>query len=195
MKASARPVHPATKVAGALGAVALFVVLVAQAAPAARRGDASVAAPHACVVATGSGDQAFTRNFNPFNSGSMRDFTQGGIYETLVISTAFVGAVLSNVFIVPQSIWSKVDKVADFTNPNPVGSGPFTRITRFNGQDYVLSKNPNYWQKGLPKVPCIERIAAAGNDAALLQIVNGEADWTHNFVPNVEKAYIAHDKK
>jgi peptide/nickel transport system substrate-binding protein len=285
MKASARPVRPAGKVAGAVGAVALFAVLVAQAAPAAHRGATAPTATHACVVATGSGDQAFTRNFNPFNSGSMRDFTQGGIYETLVISTAFdgghvypvlaksvtysengkalkitiqpnarwsngkpltskdvvysltagrqdkymdrigltadngniasvkaagrnavvirfkqvdstfVGAVLSNVFIVPQSIWSQVKNVADFTNPNPVGSGPFTRITRFNGQDYVLSKNPNYWQKGLPKVPCIERIAAAGNDAALLQIVNGEADWTHNFVPNVEKAYIAHDPK
>jgi peptide/nickel transport system substrate-binding protein len=246
---------------------------------------AAAAAGHKCVVATGSGDQAFTRNFNPFNGGSMRDFTQGGIYETLVISTAFggghiynvlakkvafsrggkqlnitiqpnvrwsdgkpltardvlysltagrqdkymdrigltadnsniasvrvagknrvairfkqvdatfVGSVLSSVFIVPQHIWSKVKNAADFTNSRPVGSGPFTRITRFNGQDYVLSKNPNYWQKGKPRVACIERIAAAGNDAALLQIVNGEADWTHNFVPNVEKAYIGHDPK
>ena len=81
----------------------------------------------------------------------------------------------------------------DFTNPNPVGSGPFNRITRFNGQDYVLGKNPNYYMAGLPKIPCIERIAAASNDAALLQIVNGEADWTHNFVPNVESAYQAKD--
>jgi peptide/nickel transport system substrate-binding protein len=243
------------------------------------------AAGHKCVIATGSGDQAFTRNFNPFNTGSMRDFTQGGIYETLVISTAFggghiynvlakkvafsrggkqlnitiqpnvrwsdgkpltardvlysltagrqdkymdrigltsdnsniasvkiagknkvairfkqvdatfVGSVLSSVFIVPQHIWSKVKNVADFTNSRPVGSGPFTRITRFNGQDYVISKNLHYWQKGLPRINCIERLFAAGNDAALLQIVNGEADWTHNFVPNVEKAYIAHDRK
>jgi peptide/nickel transport system substrate-binding protein len=246
---------------------------------------AAATAAHKCVVATGSGDQAFTRNFNPFNGGAMRDFTQGGIYETLVISTAFggghiynvlakkvaysnggkqlniwihpgvrwsdgkpltardvlysltagkqdkymdrigltadnsniawvritgrnrvsirfkqvdstfVGSVLSSVFIVPQHIFSKVKNVADYTNSRPVGSGPFTRITRFNGQDYVLSKNPHYWQKGLPRVNCIERMFAAGNDAALLQIVNGEADWTHNFVPNVEKAYIAHDPK
>jgi peptide/nickel transport system substrate-binding protein len=246
---------------------------------------ASTAAGHKCVVATGSGDTAFVRNFNPFNGGAMRDFTQGGIYETLVISTAFggghiynvlakkvafsrggkqlnitiqpnvrwsdgkpltardvlysltagkqdkymdrigltadksniasvriagknrvairfkqvdatfVGSVLSSVFIVPQHIWSKVKNVADFTNSKPVGSGPFTRITRFNGQDYVLSKNLHYWQKGLPRVNCIERLYAAGNDAALLQIVNGEADWTHNFVPNVEKAYISHDPK
>jgi peptide/nickel transport system substrate-binding protein len=274
-----------------LGLTACLASIAVQAASGAYRGaggPSAVSAPsaaHKCVVATGSGDQAFTKNFNPFNAGAMRDFTQGGIYETLVISTAFggghiynvlaknvaysnggktltitlrpgvkwsdgkplttrdvlysltagkqdkfmdrigyvaengniasvrlagknkvairfkqvdstfVGSVLGNVFIVPQHIWSKVGNVADFTNPRPVGSGPFTRITRFNGQDYVLSKNLNYWQKGLPRVSCIERMAAAGNDAALLQIVSGQADWTHNFVPNVERAYIAHDKK
>ena len=53
------------------------------------------------------------------------------------------------------------------------------------------SKNPRYWQKGKPKFACLEYIQATSNDAALLQIVSGKADWTHNFVPNVEKAYIA----
>jgi peptide/nickel transport system substrate-binding protein len=261
------------------------LVVVAQSAPAAHdRAAAPMAKGHACVVATGSGDQPFTRNFNVFDAGAQRDFTRGGIYENLVISTAFGGghvykvlakkfaytrggrtlliaiqpnvkwsdgkpltvqdvvysltagrqdkfmdhinlvgansniasvkaagknrvainfkqvdstfiSTLANVFIVPKRIWSKVKDVASFTNPNPVGTGPFNRITRFNAQDYVLSKNPNYWKRGFPKVPCIERLAAASNDAALLQIVQGQADWTHNFVPNVERAYIAHDKK
>ena len=31
------------------------------------------------------------------------------------------------------------------------------------------------------------------NDAALALIQNGSVDWTHNFVPNVEKAYEAKD--
>ncbi len=47
----------------------------------------------------------------------------------------------------------------------------------------------------MPKVPCVEYIQASSNDAALLQIRSGQADWTHNFVPNVEKAYIAKDPK
>ena len=109
------------------------------------------------------------------------------------VDSTFVGSQLANVPIVPKAIWSKVTKIMDFTNPNPVGSGPFNRITRFNGQDYVLGKNPNYYMPGLPKIPCIERIAAASNDAATLQIVNDEADWTHNFVPNVESVYQAKD--
>ena len=45
--------------------------------------------------------------------------------------------------------------------PEPGRLGAVHRVTRFNAQDYVLSKNPNYWLKGLPKIPCVERIAAA----------------------------------
>jgi peptide/nickel transport system substrate-binding protein len=262
-----------------LGAIAL-------ATTAASGGSVRQAAGHPCVVATGSGDAAFIRNFNPFQAGAQvsRDFTAGGIYENLVISTVFgggnvynvlakkftwsnggklltiaiqpnvkwsdgskltaadvayslnighqsafadrigllgatsnivsikvagknkvavrfkavdstfIGSQLPNAWIVPKKIWSKVD-VEKFTNPNPVGTGPFTKITRFNAQDYVLSKNPNYWQKGEPKVNCIERIAASSNDAALLQQLNGQADWAHNFVPNVESAFQAKDPK
>ena len=240
---------------------------------------------HPCVVAAGSGDQAFTRNFNPFNLGAQRDFTWGGIYENLLISTAvgggrqynllgqsftwskdgktltiavrpnvkwsdgrpltaddvlysltigrqdkaadrinlvgansniagvsrvgsdkvairfkqvdstFLGSQLVNVPIVPRHIWSKVKDVTGFANPNPVGSGPFNRVTRFSGQSYQLSKNKSYWAKGLPRIDCVERIFTASNDAGLLQIVSGQADWTHNFVPNVESAYQEKDPK
>src|SRR5581483_10185841 len=45
-----------------------------------------------------------------------------------------------------------------------------------------------------PKLPCLEYVQASSNDAALALIQNGQVDWTHNFVPNVEKAYIAKDK-
>ena len=41
----------------------------------------------------------------------------------------------------------------------------------------------------------MKRIFTASNDAGLLQIVSGQADWTHNFVPNVESAYMAKDPK
>ena len=85
----------------------------------------------------------------------------------------------------PQHIWSKVADPATFTNPNPVGSGPFAKVGRFTTQDYVFNKNPNYWLAGAPKVPCLEYAQAASNDAALLLIQSGQVDWTHNFVPNV----------
>ena len=82
-----------------------------------------------------------------------------------------------------------LDEVKDpttYLNPKPVGSGPFNVITRFTTQDYVLGKNPHYWQPGMPKLPCLEYVQAASNDAALALIQSGQADWTHNFVPNVD---------
>jgi peptide/nickel transport system substrate-binding protein len=105
----------------------------------------------------------------------------------------FVGATLNNVFIIPRHIWSKVADPATFTNPNPVGSGPFTRITRFTSQDYVLSKNPKYWQQGKPLIGCLEYVQASSNDSALALAQAGQVDWTHNFVPNVDKAYTSKD--
>ncbi len=70
----------------------------------------------------------------------------------------FIAANLNLQFVVPQHIWSKVKKVATFTNPNPVGSGPFDQIGRLTNQDIVFNKNPSYWVAGgaegaVPRVP------------------------------------------
>ncbi len=105
----------------------------------------------------------------------------------------FIAANLNLQGVYPQHIFSKVADLSTWTNPNPVGSGPFTKVTRFTTQDYVLSKNPNYWLAGSPKIPCLEYVQATSNDAALLLIQSGQVDWTHNFVPNVETAYSAKD--
>jgi len=268
---------------GALGLAALLAVLLAYAISTSSA--ANAAASHPCPVATGSGDGTFARNFNPY-SGARLDFTQGAIYEPLLISTpagtghiykwlasdykwsnggktltlqirpgvkwsdgkpltnqdvlftltagrraaqmdtigitsastsiksvkaakgnkiviqlksvdsTFLGGALNGVFIVPRHIFAgHVGDIAEWTNPNPVGSGPFTKVQRLTGQDYVLGKNKRYWMKGAPHVPCLERLAAVSNEAALVQIVSGQADWTHNFVANVESAYIAKDPK
>jgi peptide/nickel transport system substrate-binding protein len=105
----------------------------------------------------------------------------------------FIAAQLNLQFVVPKHVWSKVKKVATFTNPKPVGSGPFNQIGRLTNQDIVFNKNPDYWLSGAPKLPCLEYQETASNDAALLAIQSGKVDWTHNFVPNVESAYEAKD--
>jgi peptide/nickel transport system substrate-binding protein len=105
----------------------------------------------------------------------------------------FIAVTLNGAFVVPQHIWSKVSDPSTFTNSSPVGSGPFNVVTRFTTQDYVFSKNTHYWLAGAPKIPCIEYVQAASNDAALAQIQSGAVDWTHNFVPNVDTAYESKD--
>jgi peptide/nickel transport system substrate-binding protein len=107
----------------------------------------------------------------------------------------FISSTMNRVFVVPRHVWSKINDVPNFKNSKPVSSGPFNRITRFTAQDYVFTKNPRYWRKGQPKVACLEYVQASSNDAALALIQSGQVDWTHNFVPNVDKAYTNRDKK
>jgi peptide/nickel transport system substrate-binding protein len=129
------------------------------------------------------------------NIASVRAKGQNVAITLKTPDSQFIAAILNRAFVVPQHIWSKVADPSTFTNPNPVGSGPFNKITRFTTQDYVFSKNAHYWQPGLPKVPCLEYVQAASNDSALALIQSGQVDWTHNFVPNVETAYIAKNPK
>jgi peptide/nickel transport system substrate-binding protein len=268
----------------AVGCVILATVLTA-ATPAAVDRTAAPAA-HKCLVMTGSGDPAFTRNFNPFTATGLPSGTivQGAFYEPLLITpegktspqpwlarsyswtnrnrtlrlnlvhnarwsdgkaltsadvvysltagrqdkimdrvgltgasngivsvkargkytvlitlktpdSQFISSILNRQFVIPKHIWSKVANPATYTNSNPVGSGPFNRLGRFTTQDYVLNKNPHYWKKGAPKIACVEYVQASSNDASLALIQSGQVDWTHNFVPNVEQAYEAKDKK
>jgi peptide/nickel transport system substrate-binding protein len=273
---------------GAAGAVALVAATMVQGASATPLGQTStesVTAGHKCLVMTGSGDAAFTRNFNPYTGSTLNGgLVKGAFYEPLVVATVaggghlypwlaqswkwtngnktltlhirkgvkwsdgtpltaadvayslnagkqnkamdiiglyrpntniehmrqtgpdtvaitlkkadsqFIAAQLNLQFVVPRHIWAHVKNPATFTNPNPVGSGPFTVISRLTTQDFVLSKNPTYWQPGKPLIPCMEYQESASNDSALILMQSGKVDWTHNFVPNVASAYESKDK-
>jgi peptide/nickel transport system substrate-binding protein len=281
-----RTIRTRSLVTAALAVGALALLASSASAPAATDGAGTPTAAHKCLVMTGSGDPAFTKNFNPYAGGGLptNAIAQGAFYEPLIVVPAggqktlpwlartwrwsngnkmltltlarnakwsdgkrltsadvvyslaagrqdktldriglvgadnnvasirakgtfgvviklktpdsqFIAATLNRQFVVPKHIWSKVSDPATFTNANPVGSGPFNRVGRFTTQDYVLNKNPRYWQAGLPKIACLEYVQATSNDSALALIQSGQVDWTHNFVPNVEQAYEAKDPK
>ena len=72
----------------------------------------------------------------------------------------FIAANLNLQFVVPKHIWSKSGQAARRSRtPKPVGSGPFTTITRLTTQDIVYGKNPNYWKARLAEgaVPRVHR--------------------------------------
>lgn len=100
---------------------------------------------------------------------------------------------LANQIIVPQHIWKDVKDPLTWTNDNPVGTGPFTQVAKFESQIYILEKNPYYWQEGKPAFKGIRYPAFADNDAANLALANDELDWAGNFVPDIEKTYVAKD--
>src|ERR687883_1173929 len=68
---------------------AILATILTAATPAA--GDrASSPAAHRCLVMTGSGDPAFTKNFNPYTATGLPSGTviKGAMYEGLVVSPA-----------------------------------------------------------------------------------------------------------
>lgn len=91
--------------------------------------------------------------------------------------------------IVPEHIWSTIANPAKYTNPNPVGTGPFTQVASFQSQVYELDKNPHYWQPGKPYFDGIRYPAYAGNDQVDEALVQGDIDWGDIYVPNVQKVY------
>ncbi len=98
---------------------------------------------------------------------------------------------IADQFIVPQHIWKDVTDPLTWTNDNPVGTGPFTQVNKFQEQIYVMDKNPNYWQPGKPAYQGIRYPAYADNDAANLALVNGDLDWAGNFVPDIKNVFVS----
>src|SRR5215471_4609376 len=86
---SPRPRHVLVGVGAALLA-ALTVVAIAAAKPTSHPSPVAVstAKAHSCLVMTGSGDPAFTKNFNPFTSTGLPSgsFVQGAFYEPLIVT-------------------------------------------------------------------------------------------------------------
>jgi peptide/nickel transport system substrate-binding protein len=78
----------------AIAGLAALVALIATAsAPASHYGAGSIQGGHTCLVMTGSGDPAFTKNFNPYSSQGLPTgaFVRGAFYEPLIISSVAGG--------------------------------------------------------------------------------------------------------
>lgn len=94
--------------------------------------------------------------------------------------------------IVPQHVWAEVEDPVTFTNPDPVASGPFTEVLRFESQVFELGRNPHHWS-GTVGVERLRFPAMSSNDQVTLALVQGDIDWAGAFVPAVERTYIGRD--
>jgi peptide/nickel transport system substrate-binding protein len=95
--------------------------------------------------------------------------------------------------IVPEHIWKDIADPLTETNENPVGTGPFTEVARFENQIWELHKNPSYWDEGKPMIDGLRLPAFPSNDAINLATINGELDWTANFIPDIEATFVSKD--
>jgi peptide/nickel transport system substrate-binding protein len=95
--------------------------------------------------------------------------------------------------IVPEHAWRDVPDPVAFANETPIATGPFTEVNVFRNQVFELGRNPYYWQEGKPKVDALRFLAYPSNDRANLALVFDEVDWAGNFIPAIERVYVARD--
>ena len=124
---------------------------------------------------------------------------------------------LGSQLIAPDHVWSAISEPAKFPNPDPVATGPFTRVAGFQTQSFDLMPNPTYWGSnhqgddasasgddptGTPStghtadhtsLPGIRMLAFAGNDSANLAAVSGDVDWAPQYMADIQSAYIDKD--
>lgn len=96
--------------------------------------------------------------------------------------------------IVPEHIWKDISDPVTFTNPDPVGTGPFTEVVRFETQIYEMGRNPHYWQPdAAPGLEILRMPAFPSNEQANLALIHGEIDWTGTFIPAIDRVFVGRD--
>src|SRR5579875_2156879 len=95
-------------------------------------------------------------------------------------------------WILPEHIWANVKNPETFQNPDPIGTGPF-KIASVSPDYLTLTKNPDYWQKGEPKVSEIRLVGADSGTTMDLYIDEGQLDWGGAFVQDIQKVFVARD--
>jgi peptide/nickel transport system substrate-binding protein len=101
--------------------------------------------------------------------------------------------IAATVYIVPQSVWSKVGDPGKYADADPVGSGPYT-VGTFGAQGFTLAANPSYWG-GKPAVSKVEFPTYASSNAALSALQTDQLDWGGNFIPGVQQVFVSGSAK
>lgn len=96
---------------------------------------------------------------------------------------AFEDAVLTQMPILPQHVWSNVSDPNTFTNDKPVSSGPFTIVNRDIGVSITFEANPRHYEP--PQVSTMELVIVASPDAGAGGLESGELDLYDDEQPPV----------
>jgi len=94
--------------------------------------------------------------------------------------------------IVPKHVWEKEKDPVTFTNPDAVGTGPYT-VKTFNNRQMVLERDPDYWQADKVKVKELRFTKTQQGQTDQLRLERGEYDANAMFVPDIDKVFVAKD--
>lgn len=91
--------------------------------------------------------------------------------------------------MVPMKPWSAVSNPSTYSNPKPIGTGPYV-VSSFSPEGIIFSKNTHYWQASKLAVAKINTPVYDSNTGANLALENGTLDWAGNFVSNIKASYV-----
>jgi peptide/nickel transport system substrate-binding protein len=90
--------------------------------------------------------------------------------------------------ILPEHIWSKITDPATYTDPTPVGTGPYI-LGSFTPEGFTMVKNPSYYNP----VPVAKVYFPdyTSNTGALAALFSGQIDWTGNYIPDLQQDFVS----
>ena len=135
------------------------------------------------------------KDFEALNTGALpydSVKTDGSTVTVTFTAGQFVNqSKLYDLVMVPEHIWADVKDPTTDTNPDPVGTGPYT-LESWTPQAATVVARDDYWG-GKPAVPEIRYSSYNDNNALTTALTTGEAQWGWTFIADFENVYIAQD--
>ncbi len=129
-----------------------------------------------------------------YNGLPITGVTTSGSTVTITFSSpeyTNIYAIAGQTWIVPKHIWSAQSDPSTFTDPTPIGTGPYL-MDKFTAQGFTLKANPTYWG-GAPKVTKVSFPAFASNTVALTALQQGEIDYAGNDIDKIQDNFVGKD--
>lgn len=102
--------------------------------------------------------------------------------------------IAGKVDILPEHIWKTVTNPSTWLNSKPVGTGAF-EVGTVTPQVLTMTANPHYYQAGYPKIKNVRFLTYSGNTASNAAIEDGQLDWAGNYIPSIQRNYLAKNPK
>jgi peptide/nickel transport system substrate-binding protein len=77
---------------------------------------------------------------------------------------------------VPRHIWLKIGNPVTYTNPHPVGTGPYT-LSSFTPQVLTFTKNSGYWQASKVSIQTVKYLSFDSAPSEEVALKSGQIDW------------------
>jgi len=92
--------------------------------------------------------------------------------------------------IVPEHIWSKLSNPTTFSDPTPVGTGPYV-LDKFSAQGFTMKINPLFYAKSSLHVPEVDFPSYTSNANLVTPVASGAIDWAGNSISGAQQNYLS----